>query len=148
MKINLVEKLVLNLNDIKNYVVHIEALNQALKHWLVFEKVHCMIEFNQSAWLKPYTDFNAKLRTQAKNDFEKDFFKLMNNSVFDKTMENIKNHKGSELVTTRELFFKTVIKPNFKSGICFSENLMGYEMGKTKVTVNKPVSCMDFTMIT
>ena len=81
MVINRVEKLVPNLYDKKNYVVHIRGLNQALKHGLILEKVHHVIEFKQSAWLKLYIDFNTKLRTETKNDFEKDFFKLMNNSV-------------------------------------------------------------------
>ena len=69
-----VEKLVPNLYDKKNYVIHIKASNHALKHGLILEKVHRMIEFNQSAWLKPYIHFNTKLRTEANNDFEKDFF--------------------------------------------------------------------------
>ena len=67
--------------------------------------------------------------TQAKNDFEKDFFKLMNNSVFGKTMENMRKHKDVKLLTNRESYVKTVMKPNFKSEILFSENLMGFEMG-------------------
>ena len=79
----------LNLNDKKRYVIHIRALAQALEHGLILEKIHRAIEFKQSAWMKPYIDFNTKLRAQATNDFEKDFFKLMNNSVFGKTMENI-----------------------------------------------------------
>ena len=66
-------------------------------------------------------------------------FKLMNNSVFGKTMENIRKHKDIKLVTNRESYFKTVMKPNFKSGICFSENLMGCEMDEIKVTMNKPI---------
>ena len=128
-----------NLNDKNNYVVHIKVLNQAFKHGLILEKVHHMTEFNQSAWLKPYIGFNTQLRTQAKNDFETDFIKLMNNSVFGKTMENIRKHKDIKLIANRESFLKTVMKPNFKSAICFSENLVGYEMEKTKVTMNKPV---------
>ena len=104
MKINGVEKLVPNLNDKKNYVVHIKVLNQAFKHRLILEKVHPVIEFNQSAWLKPYIDFNTQLRTQANNDFGKDFFKLMNNSVFGNTMENIRKHKDIKLVTNGESY--------------------------------------------
>ena len=103
------------------------------------EKIHRTIEFDQSAWMKLYIDFNTQLRTQAKNDFEKDFFKLTNNSVFGKTMENIIKHRNIKLVTNAESYLKTVMKPNFKSGILFGENLMGCEMGKIKVMMNKPV---------
>ena len=92
MTINRVEKLVPNLYYKKRYVIRIRALHQALKHGLVLERIHRVIEFNQSAWMKDYIDFNTKLRTKAKNDFEKDFYKLMNNAVFGKTMENIRKH--------------------------------------------------------
>ena len=78
MVIGGVEKLVPNLRDKKNYVIHIRALDQALKHGLVLEQIHRVIEFNQYPWMKTYIDFNTKLRTAAANDFEKDFFKLMN----------------------------------------------------------------------
>ena len=139
MNINEVEKLVPNLYDKKNYVIHIQALNQALKHRLILKNVHHVIEFDQSAWLKPYIDFSTQLRTKAKNDFEKDFFKLMNNSVFGKTMENIRKHKDIKLATNAKDYLKNVMKPNFKSRVLFGENLMGCEMGKIKVVMNKPV---------
>ena len=84
MKINGVEKLIPNLFDKKRYVIHIRALNQALKHGLVLESINRAIEFRQSAWMKEYIDFNTKLRTAAKNDFEKDFYKLMNKLSFRK----------------------------------------------------------------
>ena len=89
--------------------------------------------------MKPFIDFNTKLRTKAKNDFEKDFFKLMNSSVFGKTMEKIRKHRNIKLVTTEEKYLKTIMKPNFKSGVLFGENLMGCEMGKVKVIMKKPV---------
>ena len=139
MKINGVEKLIPNLYYKKRYVIHIRALDQALKHGLVLERIYRAIEFKQSAWMKEYIDFNTKLRTAATNDFEKDFYKLMNNSVFGKTMENIRNHRNIKLIANREAYLKVVMKPNFKSGTLFGTNLMGCEMGKLKVVMNKPV---------
>ena len=80
--------------------MHIGALKQALNHRLILKKVHKIIQFNQKAFLKPYIDMNTKLRTDAKNDFEKDFFKLMNNAVFGKTMESVRKHRHIKLATT------------------------------------------------
>ena len=93
-------KLVCNLQDKKNYSGHVLALKQALNHGLKLEKLHRGISFRQEYWLKPYIDMNTESRKNAKNDFEKDFFKLMNNSVFGKTMENVRNHRDIKLVTT------------------------------------------------
>ena len=95
-KVNKVEKLICNIEDKEKYVMHIKVLKQALNHGLVLKKVHRIIQFNQKDWLKPYIDMNTKLRKEAKNEFEKDFFKLMNNSVFGKTMENVRNHRDVE----------------------------------------------------
>ena len=89
--------------------------------------------------MKEYIDFNTRLRTAAKNDFEKDFYKLMNNSVFGKTMENIRRHRNIKLVNNKEDYLKTVMRPNFKSGTLLGPDLMGCEMGKVKVVMNKPV---------
>ena len=100
MKIDKCKKLVCNLHNEKKYVVHINSLKQALNHGLKFKKAHRIIEFNQNAWLKPYIDMNTELRKLAKDDFEKDLFKLMNNAVFGKTMENIRKHRNIKLVTT------------------------------------------------
>ena len=119
--------------------MHIRVLNQALKHGLKLKKVHLVIEFKQSNWMKPYIMLNTRLRKSAKNEFEKDFFKLMNNSVYDKTMENIRNHKDIKLVTRKEKYPRYVMKPNFKDGHPFSKHLFAVEMGKTKVKTNKPV---------
>ena len=82
---------------------------------------------------------NTRLRKEAKNEFEKDFFKLMNNSVFGKTMENIRNHKDMKLVTSDKKYLKYVMKPNFKDGHPFSKHLFAVEMGKREMTMNKPV---------
>ena len=125
--------------DKKRYVIHIRALDQNLKHGLVLELIHKATEFKQLAWMKEYIDFNTKLRTAATNDLDKDFYKLMNNSVFGKTKENIRKHRNIKLVTNQEAYLKLVIKPNFKSGVRFGDNLMGCKMGKIKVVMNKPV---------
>ena len=134
-----VEKLVPNLHDKKKYVIHVKALKQALDHGLVLERIHRVIQFKQSAWMKEYIDFNTRLRTVAKNDFEKDFYKLRNNSVFGKTMENIRRYRDIKLVNNKEDHLKQVMKPNFKGGVLMGADLMGCEMGKVKVKMNKPV---------
>ena len=139
MKIDGVEKLVPNLYYKKKYVIHIKALKQAIDHGLALERIHRCIEFKQSAWMKEYIDFNTRLRTAAKNDFEKDFYKLMNNSVFGKTMENIRKHRNIKLVNDEEEYLKNVMKPNFKSGTLLGPDPMGCEMGKLRVVMNEPV---------
>ena len=124
MEINKRKKLVCNLYNKKKYVAHINSLKQALNHGL--------IEFNQEAWLKPYIDMNTELRKLAKNDFEKDLFKLMNNSVFGKTMENIRKHREIKLVTTDKKRSKLVSEPNYHTINLISEDLSIIEMKKLK----------------
>ena len=89
-----------NLRNKKKYAVHKKSLKQALNHGLKLKNLHRIIEFNQEAWLKPYIDMNTELRKLAKNDFEKDFFKLMHNPVFGKSIENIRKYRDIKLVTT------------------------------------------------
>ena len=139
MEINKCKKLVCNLYDKKKYVVQINSLKQALNHGLKLKKVHRIIEFNQEAWLKPYIDMNTELRKLAKNDFEKDLFKLMNNSVFGKTMENIRKHRDIKLVTTDKKRSKLVSEPNYHTINLISEDLSIIEMKKTKGKMNKPI---------
>ena len=139
MEINKCKKLVCNLFNKKKYVAHINTLKQALNHGLKLKKIHRVIEFNQEAWLKPYIDMNTELRKLSRNDFEKDLFKLMNNSVFGKTMENIRKHRDIKLVTTDKKRSKLVSEPNYHTINLISEDLSIIEMKKTKVKMNKPI---------
>ena len=124
MKIDKSKKLVFNLYDKESSVVHIRSLKQALNHGLLLKKFHRVIQFNQEAWLKPYIDMNTELKKQVKNDFEKYFFKLINNSVFGKTMENVRKHKDIKLVTTAKRRNQLVSEPNYHTTKWFSENLL------------------------
>ena len=96
--------------------------------------------FKQSAWLKPYIDLNTELRTNANNEFEKDFFKLMNNSVFQKMMENVRGHRDVKLTVTEQRRKKLTSEPNYDSCKQFTNDLMEIEMRKTDVLVDKTIS--------
>ena len=134
-----VEKLVPNLNDKIKYVIHYENLKLYESLGLKITKIHRGIKFEESPWLKKYIDLNTDLRSKANNEFEKDFFKLMNNSVFGKTMENIRNRVDIRLVNSEAKAKKLAAKPNFKHCNIFDENLVAIHMKKTKLVFNKPV---------
>ena len=112
-------KLIATVQDKNKYVVSISTLKQALKHGLKLPEVHRAIEYNQSNWLKPYIDKNTKLRKGAKNDFEKDFFKLVNNNVFGKMIENVIKRRDIKLIVTEERRKKLVSEPNYESCTTF-----------------------------
>ena len=139
MEVNKCKKLVCNLFNKKKYFAHINALKQALNDGLKLKKIHRVIEFNQKEWLKPYIDMNTELSKVAKNDFEKYLFKLMNNSVFGKTMEKIRKHRDIKLVTTDKKRSKLVSEPNYHTINLISEDLSIIEMKKTKVKMSKPI---------
>ena len=103
-------KLVLNVMGKKKYVLHISALKFYLQHGLRLRKVHRAMSFKQANFFKPFIEFNTEKRQNGKNDFEKDLFKLMNNSVYGKTMENVRKHGDYEIVNTPERFQKLVYK--------------------------------------
>ena len=109
-----VNKLIPTLRDKKNYVLHEENLKLYLSLGLKLKKIHRVLEFSEKPWLKEYIDFNTEKRKKAKNAFEKDFFKLMNNSVFGKTMENIRKRSNIKLETDPDHFFTS----NSKTYIC------------------------------
>ena len=131
MEVSECKKLICNLYDTKNYVDHISSLKQALNHGLIVKKVHRVIKFNQRAWIKEYIDMNTEYRMNAKNDFDKDFFKLMNNAVLGKNMENVRKHREIKLVTNDTKRNKLVSESNYHTTKWFSENLLAIEMKKT-----------------
>ena len=134
----LVHKLIPTLSNKEKYVLHYSNLQLYTDLGLKLTKVHRVLEFNQSAWLKQYIDFNTQKRTNAKNVFEKDFFKLMNNSVFGKTMENIRKRVDVRLVTDEKKLLKMAAKPTYVSSKIFKENLVAVHKIKETLTLNRP----------
>ena len=139
LEMNGVEKLIPNLFNKKKYVVHYEALKLYEKHGLKITRIHRGITFQESAWLKKYIDMNTQLRKKSKNTFESDFFKLMNNSVFGKTIENIRKRTDIKLATTVDEVEGYIYKPNYTHRTTFSDNLVAIHMARTKLVFNKPV---------
>ena len=117
--------------DINNYVVHISLLKQALNHGLILKKVQRVISFNQEVWMKDYIITNIEERKNADNEFKKDFYKLMCNAVFGKSMEQVRNHRDIRLVTTDKKRCQLVSEPNYHTTKRFSEDLIAIEMKKT-----------------
>ena len=120
-------------------MLHYENLKQYLSLGLRLTLIHRGIKFEESEWLKPYIDMNTKLRTKANNNFEKDFYKLMNNSLFGKTMENIRKRVDVKLVNDRVNAEKLAAKPYFKHCNIFCDELLAIHMKKTSSTMNKPI---------
>lgn len=152
---NKFEKLLLTLNDKENYVVHYRMLKLALRHGLILKKVHRILKFRQSLWLKPYIDLNTKMRTKSTNKFEKEFYKLMNNAIYGKTMENLRLRVDIKLVNKwggRSGAGMLISRSNFKRCRIFTENLVAIELNKTKILMNKPIavgmSILDISKIT
>lgn len=139
------KKLIPNLNNKYNYVIHYRNLKQCLKNGLRLIKIHRILKFNQSPWLKSYIDLNTRMRSLASSDFEKDFFKLMNNSVFGKTMENVMKRVNVKLLSHWENRGKCqgvqslIAKPEFHSLSIFSESLAAVQLKKTRIFYNKPI---------
>ena len=138
LKNSICKKLIPNLNSKQKYVLHYKNLQLYLSLGLVLKKIHRVLEFKQESWLKDYIDFNTEKRKNATSAFEKDFFKLMNNSVFGKTMENLRNRCSIKLVTTREQFLKWAAKPTFQRSVIFNENLTAIHRIKESLKLNKP----------
>lgn len=137
------KKLLLTFYVKEKYVVHYSMLKLALKHGIVLKKVHRALQFTQKSWLKPYIDLNTQLRAQANNDFEKDFYKLLNNAIYGKTMENLRLRTDIRLVNKwdgRTGGRHLIAQPFFKKCKIFDSDLVSVEMNRTKILMNKPIA--------
>ena len=139
IKIDKTDKLICSFLPKKHYVLHYKNLKQYLEEEMILKKVHRGIKFYQSPWMEPYIRKNTDLRKEAKNAFEKDFFKLMNNSPFGKTIENIRKRQNVILVDDRKKALRLTSKPNFDRATIFDEHLVALHMKKTEVYFNKPI---------
>ena len=133
------KKLIPNLYDRKDYVCHIRNLKYYLSKGLILKNIHSVLQFEHSRWLKPYIDFNTQKRTMSKNEFEKDLYKLMNNAVFGKTMENMRGRVDITLCTDEDKYLRQVAKPQFLESKIFGENLIAIKQVPKKVELNKPI---------
>ena len=138
IKTGVVRKLIPTLLNKERYVLHYRNLQLYLSLGLKLTKIHKALTFNQSPWMKKYIDFNTQKRIEAKNSFEKDFFQLMNNSVFGKTMENLRKREDIRLVADKEKLLKLTSKPTFISSKIFDENLVAVHKIKTTLLLNRP----------
>src|SRR5271169_871158 len=115
-----------------------------MKLEMIVDEVTEILSFNQTNWLAPYIDFNTKLHQKAENDFEKDFFKLMNNAVYGKTMENVHKYQDIKIMaingdSDKKKFQKKVSKPSFKYVRQLSNTLIDAHIGQASVVLNKSI---------
>ena len=138
ISIGQVNKLIPTLREKEEYVLHYRNLQLYLDLGLKIKKVYRVLEFDQSPYLKQYIDFNTEKRKHARNQFEKDLYKLMNNSVFGKTMENLRKRVNVKLVTDEKKPDKLTSKPTYVSSKIFNENLLAVHKIKEALTLNRP----------
>lgn len=132
-------KLLLTHWNKKDYVIHGELLQYFLRKGMLLRKIHRCLQFHQSAFFEPYITFNSIERQQATSSFEKDYYKLRNNSLFGKTMENVRKRMKFRLCSNEESLTTYASRPEFLSSTIFNENLAGIQLAKDKVVFDKPI---------
>ena len=132
-------KMMLTLEDKKNYVIHYETLKLYVKLGLKIKAIHKILAFKERPWMKDYIDMNTEMRKEASTDFEKDFFKLMNNAVFGKSMENVRNRIDVRLLAETEQLEKIKRNPKFRCTKEINDDLSAVLLTKTKCVLNKPI---------
>lgn len=133
------EKLVPNLLPKRNYILHYRNLKFYLAKGLKLERIIRGVSFTQTPWLEPYIRHNSALRQKAKNTFEKDFYKILNNACFGKTMEQVRKRSNFLLLTEPEKLQRMAAKPTCKDVIIFHDNLIGLRQMRVTVTYDKPI---------
>ncbi|XP_052857193.1 uncharacterized protein LOC128265313 [Drosophila gunungcola] len=140
-----ISKLIADLCNKENYIIHLKYLQLCIQHGLKIKKIHRILKFRQSCWLKPYIDLNTKHRKLAKNEFEKNFYKLMNNAIYGKTMENVEKRRDIALVSHYHSkqnspgFRQRIASHNFHSVALFGPNLAAIEATKSRIRYDKPI---------
>ena len=122
-----------------NYVIHYRNLQEYLEKGLILKKVHRMLKFKQKDWMKPYIDFNTEKRKEAINDADKNLFKLLNNAVYGKTMQNLRKKIKITIAKNEKDIFKHISKPSYVSHKIFDKNLVAIHKKKICLTLNKPI---------
>ena len=134
-----VEKLIQTFNPKLNYTVHYQNLLLYSRLGVVVTKIHRVLSFEQTSWMKNYIEFNTEMRKKANSNFEKDLFKLLNNSVFGKSMENVREYKNIRLITDSDHFTQVVADPRYEESVVFDDNLVAVKMKRVKVRLDKPI---------
>ena len=139
IKVSDIKKLIPNLGNKNKYVVHYRNLQLYLSLGIKLTKIYRVLQFKQSDWMKKYIDFNTKKRMSASNDFEKDFFKLMVNSVYGKTMENLRKRANVRFVNNKKDFLKYTSRPTYVNNKLFNKSFAATHKVKPVLILNKPI---------